>query len=105
MNDGTQADLLKTHRELLSLFERTYKYLDSVHADRSLLDAYKRVLRYLRSMPDETVRQILGKPSHSLNKPAREPALGLTDQEINCLTGEKIQELTSDPKLGRKDLE
>jgi len=105
MNDGMQDDLVKTHRELLSLFERTYKYLDSVHADRSLLDAYKRLLRYLLNRPDETVYQILGNPSHSLSMPVREPALGLTDQEINCLTGERIQELASDPKLRRKDLE
>ena len=104
MKDGPRNDPIKTHRDLVSLLERTCKYLGVAGVDRNLLAAYKKLLRYLRHMPDEVVVQILSEDVAAKSKPARESALALTDREIKDLSGERVQELAANPDLRRKDL-
>lgn len=100
-----QSDLDVKYQKLLDTLSRTAKYLEGLNIDPSLLNSYKKLLRFLRSRPPEAILEILRETdstSHKIPKKLQPP---LSDQEIHAMPIDKILEMASNPETPRKHLE
>jgi hypothetical protein len=93
------------YQNLLDLLGRTAKYLEGLNIDPNLLKSYKKLLRYLRSRPSETIPEILRETAPTNAKVANRIQPDLSEEEIRSMTTEKILELASNEKTPRKHLE
>ena len=99
------SDLDIEYKNLLNILDRTSKYLEGLNIDPNLLKTYKKLLRYLRSRPAETISDILRETvSTNQNKLKRiQPDLSMP--EIQAMTIVKILDLASNKETPRKYLE
>ena len=99
------SDLVIRYQNLLKMMNRTAKYSEEVNADPALVKSYRRLLRYLRSRPPESLHEILGDTTGKSEKAGGKAEPQLSDQEIYEMTFEQILDLGMNQETPRKWLE
>jgi len=93
------------YQNLLDTMSCTAKYLEGLNVEPTRIKSYKKLLRYLRSLPAETISEILRETVPTSQSPANNDQAQLSEQEIQVMPISKILELASHEETPRKDLE
>lgn len=99
------TDRSPEYQNLLDLLERTEKYFEDIKIDRSRLKSYRHLLRFLATLPDETVREILHEETAKGQKVGKRLQPDLSELEIHSMPIERIVELASMQETPRRHLE
>lgn len=93
------------YQKLISLLSSTLKYVEGLGADPSVIDSYKRLLRYLRSRQPSAIAEILGNATSKKKAAANKNLPPPSDDEILRMTPDRIVELALNPDIPRPHLE
>jgi hypothetical protein len=105
MEEKDSSELIKRFKDLLSLHERTLKYLESNKSDSVLIRDYKCLQSYLRNLSDDESYTILTPKAKKLISNRTQPINELEDHQIKDLTTEQVEQEISKDKISRKYLE
>jgi hypothetical protein len=99
------SDTVAEYQKLLDLLGLTEKYFEDLKIDCSCLKSYKQLLRFLRSLPEESIREVLGGTNATSEKAERRLRPELAEIEVRSMPSDKILELASNQETPRRLLE
>ena len=105
MEEKDSSKLIKQFKDLLSLHDRTLKYLESNKSDSVLIRDYKCLQSYLRNLSDDEIFTILTPKAKKALSTRTQPISELEDCQIENLTVEQVEEELLKDKVTRKYLE
>lgn len=104
-SDGDKQEVIRRFRKVVSLHERTLRYLEGVEFAPDLLQTYKALLHYLRTRTDDQVLAMLGK--HSTQPTRRRDVISdnLTNEAIARFTLDEARDQVTMKPVSRRLLE
>ncbi|EMZ5843024.1 hypothetical protein ABEH45_002795 [Yersinia enterocolitica] len=97
-------DKVKEYEEVLSLIEKNIRYLEAIGVDKSKIDNFRMVFKYLDGKNDHEIYEILSS-KRTKKKQTSTQNYQLTDSDIKKLNNSGVKKLVTTPKLTRTTLE
>ncbi|MEI7143736.1 hypothetical protein WCT84_09105 [Pectobacterium brasiliense] len=95
---------VKEYQEVLQIFKKNLKYIETLGIDKSHLQTYRLILNYLNDKNVDEIQEVLDKNAIQ-RKPKNTLSSQLNDENIKELSKDELKSLTSTQKLTRSSLE
>lgn len=106
MTSGDEKhEAIRRYRKVLSLQERTLKYVQSIELAPELVQTYKALLHHLRTRTDEQILAMLGKHSGQAAQKRDVASDNLTDEAIGRFTLDEARDQIMMESISRRLLE